>query len=248
MAGIFFGILIEKKIVAANTILMKFVPSIPIFPKPGQFFLLSVKESRHFLKRPISIHYFYDETGYFKLLIRIKGDGTKEITSIKFHDELQFIGPLGNGFPMERNKKIAVIAGGIGIAPFPFLIKRLRKYNCSVDLYYGEASRKDLVEYWRITGINSFITTEDGSEERKGNILSYFDCNEKKYDLIYACGPEGMYKAFKKRYSELSDITYISLERKMACGVGSCKGCQIKTKNGYKYVCSDGPVFRMDDL
>lgn len=242
----FSAILIEKKVVAENTYLLKFNSNKQIIPKPGQFLMLSKKNHGHFLKRPISIHYYYDDNYHFKLLVRPKGAGTKEITDIKFGEIMEFFGPLGNGFPILKNKKVALIAGGIGYAPFAFLLKELKKKNNEIDVYYGEKSEDFLVEYWRIKGVNYHIFTDNGSFGKKGNPLEYFTDNN--YDNIYLCGPEIMYKVYKKRFPRLLKKSYASFERRMACGIGACKGCSIRVNDSYKYVCKDGPVFKMDEV
>lgn len=240
---VFSAVLIEKKRVAKYSYLLKFNSSVNITPKPGQFFLVSILENPTFLKRPISIHYYYDDHRHFNLLIRPKGRGTKSIVNAKFGETLEFIGPLGHGFPLTRDKKVALIAGGIGYAPFDFLIKELKNRKNDLDVYYGEKSKEFLVEYWRIKGVKYNVFTDKGDFGTKGNPLEHFD--KYNYDRIYLCGPEVMYKAYKKRFPELLNISYASFERRMACGIGACKGCSIKVNEEFKYVCKDGPVFKM---
>ena len=243
---VFSAVLIEKKRVAEDTYLLKFNSSISISPKPGQFFLVSREVNRTFLKRPISIHYYYADHRHFKLLIRPKGKGTKDIINVKFGEKLEFIGPLGNGFPLVKNKKVALIAGGIGYAPFAFLLRELKNHGNDIDVYYGEKDKKYLVEYWRINGVKYNIFTDNGSFGKKGNPIEYF--LQGNYHRIYLCGPEIMYKSYKENFPELLNISYASFERRMACGIGACKGCSIMVNGQFKYVCKDGPVFRMDDV
>ncbi len=240
--------LIEKKVVAEETLLMKFAPDTEIAPVPGQFLMASVPESRFFLKRPFSVHFYYEDTGYFKILVRLRDNATRELTSLRYGEACDFIGPLGNGFPLKGIEgKVAILAGGIGIAPFAYVLKSLKGRATSIDVYYGERERRFLVEYWRWSGVNTFIATDLGDEGHKGSVLDLFKTG-REYDSIFLCGPGKMLEAFMKRYPKLSGRSSASLENYMACGVGACKGCKIKTKSGIKYVCRDGPVFPVSEL
>ncbi len=238
--------IIEKKVVAKGTFLMKFDPECSFLPKPGQFIMISPRETGHFLKRPISIHYFYKDSGYFKILFRVMGSGTAELSDLRFGDTVSVIGPLGNGFDLpDKGGSAAIIAGGIGYAPFAYLISELNLLGIRPHVFYGEKSKDQLVEYWRHSGADFTVSTDDGSYGRQGSITRHFSGT---YDSIYICGPLGMVFDFKRRFALFSSITQASMEAHMACGVGSCKGCNIETAAGVRYVCSDGPVFALDEL
>jgi len=211
--------------------------------RPGQFFMLKVEGSETLLPRPISV-YDVDEDK-ISFLYQIVGLGTKILSKLRENDELQIMGPLGNGFDIEKIKgKIAVVSGGIGIAPLIYLIKKLT--NCEIDLYAGFKAvdySVDSVEKY-VNEIN--LSTETGKIGHKGYITDILD--PRKYETVICCGPEIMMKKVISMCIDVAVPVYVSMESHMACGIGACLVCTCKTKGGNKRTCKDGPVFDGKDL
>ena len=212
--------------------------------KPGQFFMLKTTDNSFLLPRPISVN---DVNGaQVSFLYRIEGQGTKKISSLRKGDELQIFGPLGNGFELDKLKrKTAIIGGGIGIAPLLYLCKLLGK---DADVYLGYKDKENMYifdEFKSFAG-KSVIVTEDGSFGEKGFVTDYVDYDE--YDVVVTCGPEIMMKKIANICREKNIKCYVSLERRMACGMGACLGCTVETKTGNKRACKEGPVFDSEEL
>jgi len=232
--------------ISDNIFLIKVLsPSIASLAKPGQFCNIKVSENSFpLLRRPFSICNV--EGDYLFFLFDIHGEGTKLISEKKPGESLELLGPLGNGFDYKDGYDIAVIvAGGLGVAPFPFLLKNLsadKKVICLI----GGRSKKDIVTY----GLkNILVATDDGSEEFHGNVVELLkreikNISQKKF-RIFACGPTPMLKALQNYCVENNYDCQISVECAMACGFGICQGCPIDPNNGgtYLLVCKDGPVF-----
>lgn len=211
--------------------------------KPGQFFMVRGWGNEPLLSRPISIHNIDEES--IEFMYQIVGEGTKALSKLKGGDKVEITGPLGNGFDIEKIKgKVAIVAGGIGVAPMNCLIKSLK--GCDVTAYYGFRS-----DVFSIDGIKDFvsdlkISTEDGSVGYKGYITDIF--MPEKYDLVLCCGPEIMMNKVIDMCKEKNTMIYVTLEKHMACGIGACLVCTCKTKDGNKRTCVDGPVFNGFDL
>lgn len=212
--------------------------------KPGQFFMLKTLDNSFLLPRPISVN---DVNGNIvSFLYRIEGQGTKKISSLCANDEIQLFGPLGNGFDTEELKgKIAVIGGGIGIAPLLYLSKKLGK-RADVYLGYKDLENMYIVEEFKSFVDKTLIVTEDGSFGEKGFVTDYVLYD--KYDAVVTCGPEIMMNKIVNNCRINNIKCYISLERRMACGMGACLGCTVETKDGNKRACKDGPVFNSEEL
>lgn len=204
---------------------------------PGQF--ISILCPNTTLRRPFSISDF--ENGIVTILIKLKGEGTSYLSSLKDGDEVDFIAPLGNGFEIIENKNSLLVGAGIGIAPMLFLKKELNKKNIKNYLITGFKEEKEIIK---------------GSDEVTigGSVLDKLDniIKEKNIEIIYSCGPmpvlKGVYEISKKH----NIISELAMERVMACGIGVCRGCVIKIhKNNeetYASVCKDGPVFLGDEI
>lgn len=211
--------------------------------KPGQFYMLKVPNSVVLLPRAISIFDVDDEKISF--LYQVVGKGTAEFTTLRPEDEIQLTGPLGNGFDINQmGKKVAIVTGGIGIAPMMKVAKSLIAE--SVDVYsgfrnevYGISDLKNHVD-------NVYISTEDGSRGHKGYVTEILE--PEKYDIVLCCGPEVMMFAVAKLCKEKNTPVYISMENKMACGIGACLVCTCKTKGGNKRTCKEGPVFSGEEF
>jgi len=212
--------------------------------KPGQFFMLKTTDNSFLLPRPVSIN---DVNGKLvSFLYRIEGQGTKRISSLRKNDQLQLFGPLGNGFEPDKLKgKTAVIGGGIGIAPLLYLCKTLGK-NADVYLGYRDSDNMYITDEFKSFAAACVIVTEDGSFGEKGFVTDYVPFE--KYDVVAACGPEIMMKRVAAICRDKNIKCYLSLERRMACGMGACLGCTVKTKTGNKRACREGPVFDSEEL
>lgn len=209
--------------------------------KPGQFYMIKGWNSLDpFLPRPISIANLNKDKITF--LYEVRGRGTHIISSLQKGNKLSILGPLGNGFSYDNVKKIAIVSGGIGIAPMVYLGEKLKSH---VDLYAGFRDHTYYIDAFSKNIENVYISTEDGSKGHKGYIVDILE--PEKYDLIYTCGPAPMMKSVMK-VCEGKVPVYISMESRMACGIGACLGCTIDTVNGVERVCKEGPVFLGEEV
>jgi dihydroorotate dehydrogenase electron transfer subunit len=225
---------------------------------PGQFAMLSIEGNKDILlPRPFSIHRFARKEGasYLDFLFKIIGKGTALLAKLSINSSIRVLAPLGKGFPDPPSAyKALIIAGGMGIAPLFPLILRLKAFSPSVSVLYGAKSRDDLVclpELLDMGDITIKTTTEDGTEGETGFITKLLKQEEKETTaktVIYACGPEPMLKKVTNFAAERKMSCWLSLERRMACGVGACLSCVAKTKAGYKSSCKDGPIFASQDI
>ncbi|AEB76812.1 dihydroorotate dehydrogenase electron transfer subunit [Clostridium botulinum] len=211
--------------------------------KPGQFYMLKVSGGDTVLPRPISIYDASDNKINF--LYSVVGKGTELLSKLRCNDELEIMGSLGNGFDVNSIKgKVAIVTGGIGIAPMNYLIKQLKE--CEIDLYSGFRSEEfgvnELKKYVKSTN----IATENGEKGYKGYVTDLLKPEE--YDVVICCGPEIMMKKVVSMCKEKGTEVYASMENRMACGVGACLVCTCKTHGGNKRTCKDGPVFSGKDL
>ncbi|SMO60986.1 dihydroorotate dehydrogenase electron transfer subunit [Balnearium lithotrophicum] len=216
--------------------------------KPGQFGMVQVRSSLQFdplLRRPLGI--FNVEGDRVSFLYRVYGRGTELLTKVSPGEEVEILMPLGNSIP-ENYDRYLFIAGGIGIGGLFLASRWFKERGKEVVFVYGERSSENLsgIEFLRKYGINSVVYTEDGSFGKKGLVTSELQSYE---DFVWiACGPTPMMKAVKELAKELNVECYLSLDRRMACGVGACLGCTVKTVNGYKRCCVEGPVFKADEV
>ncbi len=232
--------------ISDNIFLIKVLaPTISSLAKPGQFCNIKVSENSFpLLRRPFSI---CDVEGdYLFFLFDIHGEGTKLISKKKPGESLELLGPLGNGFDYKEGFDTAVIvAGGLGVAPFPYLLKNL-SYDKKVISLIGGRSKKNIVTY----GLKNVLTaTDDGTEGFHGTVVELLkreikNISQSKF-RIFACGPTPMLKTLQSYCVENNYDCQISVECAMACGFGICQGCPIDLVNGDSYllVCKDGPVF-----
>ena len=220
--------------------------------KPGQFLSMYTNDGTKLLPRPISICEIDREGGALRVVYRVTGEntGTEQFSRMKEGESLFIVGPLGNGFPLEEaeGKKAFLMGGGIGVPPILELAKEMDCEKKQIIAGYRD-EQTFLREEFEKNG-ELFISTEDGSVGVKGNVLDAVRTCGLEADIIYACGPTPMLRAIKQ-YAEEKGITcYISLEERMACGIGACLGCVCKTKEkdahsnvNNKRICKDGPVF-----
>lgn len=229
--------------------------------KPGQFIDVRVIDGiEPLLRRPISIYNLDKENGILEFIFQVKGKGTNLLAMRKVGEELDIIGPLGYGtFSIKDYQNIAIIGGGIGMFPLYELAKELKeKTSSNVHIYMGFRN-KDLItleEEFKNVSNELTITTDDGSYGIQGFAINELkkDCENQVPDKIFACGPLPMLKAVKAFAAEKNIPCEISLEEKMACGLGVCLGCAVKTAKSpsdapeYWHVCKAGPVFNAQDV
>ncbi len=219
--------------------------------KPGQFISMYTNDGTKLLPRPISICEIDKANGRLRVVYRVTGEktGTKEFSEMKAGDTIPVVGPLGNGFPLEKaeGKKAFLMGGGIGVPPILELAKQL---NCEKQIVVGYRDEHTfLKEQFEANG-TLYISTEDGSVGTKGNVMHAIAENNLSADIIYACGPTPMLRAIKNYAEENGIECHISLEERMACGIGACLACTCKSKEkdhhsnvNNKRICKDGPVF-----
>ena len=220
--------------------------------KPGQFISMYTTDGSKLLPRPISICEIDKENGRLRVVYRVTGPktGTEEFSKLKAGDIIPVIGPLGNGFP-KKEKKAFLIGGGIGIPPMLQLAKEL---NCEQQIVLGFRDELFLMDEFKKQG-KVYVATEDGSAGTEGNVLDAIRENGLDAEIIYACGPMPMLRALKE-YAEKNHIEcWISMEERMACGIGACLACvcQSKEKDAHsnvknKRICKEGPVFRAEEV
>lgn len=214
--------------------------------KPGQFYML--KGEKSFLGRPISVCEVDNDVVRF--LYAVVGKGTNEFSNLKEGENIKIIGPLGNGFSLEQDYgKVALVGGGIGVAPMLELAKALNKEKKSkVDFYGGFRDEVYLVNEIEAYVDKAIVSTNTGKVGYKGFITEPLLENIKNYDTVLCCGPEVMMKKVVEICKENNVNVYVSMEKHMACGVGACLVCTCKTKEGNKRTCKDGPVFNGLDV
>ena len=217
---------------------------------PGQFISMYSSDGSRLLPRPISICEIDKNSGSLRVVYRVVGKGTDEFSKMKKGEKIPVVGPLGNGFSLKGGKAV-LIGGGIGIPPMLELAKQL---NCKKQIVLGYKDELFLNEEFEKYGTVT-IATEDGSCGTKGNVLDAVKAHNIKGDVIYACGPMPMLRAIKAYALENNIECYISLEEKMACGIGACLACVCKSKDiddhskvHNKRVCKEGPVFNAKEV
>lgn len=218
---------------------------------PGQFISLYCREGSRLLPRPISICEINRQESLLRIVYRVVGKGTEEFSKRNVGDTIDVVGPLGNGFTQKEGKSI-LIGGGIGIPPMLELAKSL-KGQVSVVLGYRDNDlflKEEFEPYAKV-----YVSTEDGSVGTKGNVIDAIRENNLTADTIYACGPIPMLRGVKAFAAENNIAAQISMEEKMACGIGACLACvcQSKDKDAHsnvnnKRVCKDGPVFHAQEI
>lgn len=204
----------------------------------GQFYMLRSWKDEPYLSRPISVHSFSEEN--IEFLYEVRGTGTDCFSKLNTGDTIDILGPLGNGFDIDKIEgKVAIVTGGIGIAPMYQVMKDLK--NSDVDLYVGFRDETYCIDYMSIHAKNTIVATESGKEGHKGYVIEKLDPSN--YDYVLTCGPTPMMKALKKVCEEANTPLYVSLESHMACGIGACLGCTCNTTSGKQRICKEGPVF-----
>ena len=217
---------------------------------PGQFISMYTKDGSKLLPRPISLCEIEKEKKQIRVVYRVTGDGTgtQQFSKLSKGDRIDILGPLGNGFPVDEaaGRKAVLIGGGIGVPPMLELAKQMPGEKVMVMGYRDE---QFLTEEFKRQG-RLYIATENGSAGTKGNVMDAIAENALTAEIIYACGPSPMLRAIKQYAEENNIVCYVSMEERMACGIGACLACVCQSKeiDGHshvhnKRVCKDGPVF-----
>ena len=221
--------------------------------KPGQFVEVRVDDSPStFLRRPISINFVDRETNELWLLIQQVGEGTRRMATYKAGETVNLLMPLGNGFSIPSytaGLRLVLIGGGVGTAPLLYLGDVLKQSGFEPVFLLGARSKEDLMQLsdFQIRGA-VYVTTENGSMGEKGFVTGHSVLQNEQFDRIYTCGPKPMMVAVAK-YAKYRGIPCeVSLENTMACGFGACLCCVEQTIEGNKCVCTEGPVFTINQL
>lgn len=248
--------LIENRPIAQDIFILRLnAPQIAQLARPGQFCMLEVSGCADpLLKRPLSIHDVAQSRTEISFVYRVVGKGTAILAQKKTGDRLKVLGPLGNGFSFSQNQKPVLVGGGLGIAPMLFLARTISQAKQATMVILGARSTSELIslEAFRTIDCALMLATEDGSIGNKGFVTSHlkevFATN--KADKVFACGPMPMLKAVYEMAKEASISCEVSLETQMACGIGACLGCAVKSTRdtSYLHVCKEGPVFDAKDV
>ena len=225
--------------------------------KAGQFVSVYSNDASKLLPRPISLCGIDRKAGTLRLVYRVTGEhtGTEEFSRLQAGDTVKIMGPLGNGFTVEKGKKAFLIGGGIGVPPMLQLAKEMKDAgeNFQIVMGYRDAGTF-LLDEFKEQG-ESFVATEDGSVGTKGNVLDAIRENHLEADVIYACGPTPMLRALKAYAEEQNMTCYVSMEERMACGIGACLACVCNSteKDAHsnvknKRICKEGPVFNAKEV
>lgn len=233
------------------------VPKISSESVPGQFIMVKCSDSADpLLRRPLSLNRIDQAKGTIDILFRVIGHGTRLLSELEPGEDLDIIGPLGNGFNIDTSKEVAVlVGGGAGIAPLLSLAKAIKTKVKAVYAMIGANSINSVLcdEDFKELGCEVVVSTDDGTYGKKGLITQVLlEVISSKLSptntYMYACGPRPMIKELQSISAQYKIPCQVSLEEWMACGFGSCNGCAVNTKSGYKKVCSDGPVLDVREL
>ena len=223
--------------------------------KPGQFVMVRVGEGLDpLLRRPFSIHQVA-RGGVVQILFKVVGRGTRALAGLQQGQQLDMLGPLGQGFAFDAAGEHYLVGGGIGIAPLLFLAKRMLKEvePSAIRVLLGAATGAELdvlAEDFASLGLFVDVATEDGSRGRQGLVTHLLEPLQSGSGNVYACGPYPMLRAVAAMSREKGWGCQVSLETIMACGLAACLGCAVQRSdlNGYVHVCKDGPVFDADEV
>ena len=220
---------------------------------PGQFGNILVDNtSKVFLRRPFSVYSVNYGDNSVSFLIKVIGEGTRKIAEAKMGDVLNVVLPLGNGFTMPvLGEHVLLVGGGSGVAPMMHLAQSINTNLIKISILIGAKSVSDLVELDQFSKFGRiYITTEDGSAGEQGYVTNHSLILDKlnQFSRIYTCGPDPMMKAIASKADQKGIFCEVSLENTMACGFGVCLCCVTNTIQGHKCVCTEGPVFNINQL
>ena len=220
-------------------------------PHAGQFYMLRCWGAAEtpVLSRPISVHDVDEREGTLTFLYQIKGEGTQKLAHLAWGQTLTLTGPCGNGFDVAAAAaagRVAVVGGGIGVAPLLLLCRELAAADCKPELYAGFRDAPYVLEDFLPYCAAISVATDSGAVGYHGLVTGILHPEE--FDLVLTCGPNVMMQGVYRLCAEKGVPCLASLERKMACGLGACLGCTCHTKVGPKTVCQDGPVFPAQEV
>jgi len=219
---------------------------------PGQFVQVLVENSpATFLRRPFSIHQVVHYRNTFRLLIQVKGEGTRHLRLLKEGDTLNVIYPLGNSFSLPSTKEVLLVGGGCGVAPLLLMAQFLNQNKIRPTILVGFRTKEEVSEIEEYSKYGEvFVTTDDGTDGEKGLVVdhSLFQKERLPFGKIYCCGPDPMMKAIASIAKMHAIDCEVSLENTMACGIGVCLCCITPTDQGNERVCVEGPVFNTKRL
>lgn len=218
----------------------------------GQFVNVLIGDGKgHPLRRSISIASCNPEAKTLTLVYRVVGDGTKWMSERTVGDVIDVLGPLGNGFPAPtKNGRVLIVGGGVGIPPLYQLAKTLATQGLELDIILGFKNQGDVFWTKEFSEFGDvIICTEDGSLGEKGFVTAALKV-DKGWTTLYSCGPKPMLEALKSHFQGRDIQGYVSLEERMACGVGACWGCTCLDPTGSiaKRICKEGPVFPWEEV
>lgn len=217
---------------------------------PGQFVEVAVETPGVLLRRPISINDVDRQANVLTLLVRNAGRGTSALIDMKAGERLNLLLPLGNGFSTDapEGSRLILIGGGVGVAPLLYLGKILKEKGFEPEFLLGARTAADLLSLDDFKAVGKVhVCTEDGSDGVKGFVTAH-PCLSEKATRYYCCGPAPMMKAVAKAARQNGVDCEVSLENMMACGLGACLCCVEKTVKGNVCVCTEGPVFNINEL
>ena len=222
-------------------------PQIASQTQPGQFIMVRCGQET-ILRRPLSIHQLDGDR--IALLFAVVREGTHWLSRCQAGDRIDLLGPLGNGYRIHPDShRLLLVAGGIGIAPLRFLADKAVEQGKKVTMLLGASTAAQLYPgHFLPSAAEVIIATEDGTAGEKGVLTDLLPDFIGQADQVFACGPLPMYQAMAQMTELQSRPAQISLEVRMGCGRGVCYGCTVKTGHGLKQVCTDGPVFELDDI
>lgn len=230
--------------------------------KSGQFLQIKATDDNSLLfKRPFSISFVDIENSFVRIFYRVIGKNTKALARLNNDDIVSVISPLGNSFDLSSAGIHLLVGGGMGVAPLYQLAKDLKVDEKEVHSFIGFKTKDEVVYEKELSSFSDSLTvsTDDGSYGEKGfvtNAVRDFILG-KGFDgevIVHSCGPKPMLKSLYNAVKDIKNVKcYVSLEENMACGIGACIGCVIKTKEGdddfkYRRVCKEGPVFNAEDI
>ncbi|MGN1317976.1 MAG: dihydroorotate dehydrogenase electron transfer subunit [Lachnospirales bacterium] len=223
-------------------------PKIAQEAKPGQFVEVYPDNGVNLLARPISICEIDKVVGSLRLVFQVVGKGTELFSHLTKGDRLRILGPCGNGYDIKKGKAL-LVGGGIGVPP---LLEACKNIEGEKIVVLGFRSGCFLAEEFEKYNAKVYIATDDGSVGFKGNVVDLLKSEDLSADVIYSCGPKIMLKFLSAWAEEKKIECQVSMEERMACGIGACVGCVVKIKEGdswtHKKVCKDGPVFNSKEV
>ncbi|MCL2689556.1 MAG: dihydroorotate dehydrogenase electron transfer subunit [Chitinispirillia bacterium] len=221
-------------------------------PLPGQFLTIrATQDSVPLLRRPFAFSDFDKSSQTVSIIYQKRGRATEIISAKQPGESLDIIGPLGTPFPVrpDQGETIAA-AGGVGLGPILFLVNYLKEHLIPATFVFGCRNQTYVPDTAEFRAASPHICTDDGSAGFKGNTISYLEQHVKMDEktVLYGCGPDAMLKGLSGFANAAQAQAWVSVEEVMACGVGACMGCAVKTVSGYARACKEGPVFNAKDL